>query len=650
MDKYLTDNEIIEIIKEYVDNSIYNYAVLIDGEWGCGKTYFIEKKLMSSIEKYEKEKSESAENYKSKKVIYISLYGLKRTEDISRMIYINAYDVLKKVDNKTVKTIVHHIGTGVRIASDVIKNYVGIDADNAIDNISENLDMKKFIIIFDDLERANCDINEILGYINNFVEHDNTKVIIVANEYEIGKSARQNNKELRYLVCTNTNIDYGDRGDIINLVDKKEEKTDKKISVDELKEKADILFEDVEVYKRIKEKLIGLTIRYYPDMNQVMKDLITKNIVNEKLKENLLKNVEWFVEFSKRKNHINLRTFLFYLSNIQKLCIVFSSDSYNEIIKSIIKYTYAISVLHKSGSYNIEWEEDSEYEQVPVDGKYNFKGYMLGFKFIDELILYGKFNAEYAKQTVDYYLKQLEESAKKPNDPCRKLEGWWEKKEEDVRVLMNELMDNLKNNQYLFNAYPDIVVKAINLVNCGFEKEFLEKIVEVMKENISNANGKVIFDEHSAMLLENDIKKQYRKIMAELKELAEEKNIDKAEENFDIMIADINKWGENLYNYVYNDRQMSLEDKSFVSKIDPEKILTKIELSDNYNLCQFRYAIYRIYDFSNIADYYQKDYKNLKLIYDGLDENNSYYDMIKKMNVRLLKGILKEKMELLAPE
>lgn len=152
------------------------------------------------------------------------------------------------------------------------------------------------------------------------------------------------------------------------------------------------------------------------------------------------------------------------------------------------------------------------------------------------------------------------------------------------------------------------------------------------------------------MFLENNIKKQYREIMAELKKMAEETNIDKAEENFDIMIADINKWGENLYNYVYNDREMSLEEKSFVSKIDTEKILTNIESSDNYNLCQFRYAIYRIYDFSNIADYYQKDYKNLKLIYDGLDENNSYYDMIKKMNIRLLKDVLKEKMELLAPK
>lgn len=429
-----------------------------------------------------KKKSQSEENYKSKKVIYISLYGLKRTEDISRMIYINAYNVLKNVDNKTVKTIVHHIGTGVKIASDVIKNYVGIDADNAINNISENLDMKKFIIIFDDLERASCDINEILGYINNFVEHDDTKVIIVANEYEIGKSGTEANKELRYLVCTNTNIDYGERVDTIDLANRKDEKTDKKIYIDELKEKADILFEDVEVYKRIKEKLIGLTIRYYPDMNQVMKELIIKNITNEKLKENLLENVEWFAEFSTRKNHINLRTFLFYLSNIQKIYLFFSGNSYNEIIKSIIKYTYAIAVLHKSGSYDIEWEEDSEYEQVPIDGKYNFKGYMLGFKFVDELILYGKFNAKYAKQTVDYYLKQLEELAKKPNDPCRKLEGWWEKSEADVRVLMNELMDNLRNNQYLFNTYPDIVVKSINLVDCGFEREFLDKIVEAMKK------------------------------------------------------------------------------------------------------------------------------------------------------------------------
>lgn len=41
MEKCLNDGEIIEVVKEYIDNAIYNYAVMIDGEWGSGKTYFV---------------------------------------------------------------------------------------------------------------------------------------------------------------------------------------------------------------------------------------------------------------------------------------------------------------------------------------------------------------------------------------------------------------------------------------------------------------------------------------------------------------------------------------------------------------------------------------------------------------------------------
>lgn len=32
--KYLSDEEIINVIKSYIDEKLYNYAVMIDGEWG----------------------------------------------------------------------------------------------------------------------------------------------------------------------------------------------------------------------------------------------------------------------------------------------------------------------------------------------------------------------------------------------------------------------------------------------------------------------------------------------------------------------------------------------------------------------------------------------------------------------------------------
>ena len=41
----LDDNAIVAAIKKYVDEYLYDYAVMIDGTWGCGKTYFVLKKL-----------------------------------------------------------------------------------------------------------------------------------------------------------------------------------------------------------------------------------------------------------------------------------------------------------------------------------------------------------------------------------------------------------------------------------------------------------------------------------------------------------------------------------------------------------------------------------------------------------------------------
>lgn len=43
----------------------------------------------------------------------------------------------------------------------------------------------KRVICFDDLERCNIPLSEVLGYINNFVEHKNSKVLILSDESKI---------------------------------------------------------------------------------------------------------------------------------------------------------------------------------------------------------------------------------------------------------------------------------------------------------------------------------------------------------------------------------------------------------------------------------------------------------------------------------
>lgn len=49
-------------------------------------------------------------------------------------------------------------------------------------------------IIFDDLERCSIVIPNILGYINQFVENNGLKVIVIANEDEIIKLDQLDNK------------------------------------------------------------------------------------------------------------------------------------------------------------------------------------------------------------------------------------------------------------------------------------------------------------------------------------------------------------------------------------------------------------------------------------------------------------------------
>ena len=51
----MTEKEIITEIERYLADTSYNYAVMIDGDWGCGKTFFVKNDLSKAIAEHEKE-------------------------------------------------------------------------------------------------------------------------------------------------------------------------------------------------------------------------------------------------------------------------------------------------------------------------------------------------------------------------------------------------------------------------------------------------------------------------------------------------------------------------------------------------------------------------------------------------------------------
>ncbi|MGL3820261.1 P-loop NTPase fold protein [Sphingopyxis sp. R3-92] len=138
-----------------------HYAVMLSGRWGIGKTFQV-KKIVSEL------LAESGKRY-----VLMSLYGLKSPQEIDDAMVAALYPWTNN--------------DGVRIASAVGKAIlkhakIELPKIQSGDLVSR---MSADVFIFDDLERCRMSVTDALGYINQLVERDGCKVIILANEDEI---------------------------------------------------------------------------------------------------------------------------------------------------------------------------------------------------------------------------------------------------------------------------------------------------------------------------------------------------------------------------------------------------------------------------------------------------------------------------------
>lgn len=167
------NNNVIGYLNYYFYEDINSdYAVLLNGPWGSGKTYFIKNKFFK-------------EDHELTKPLYITLNGLTSISEITDQFFSQLHP---KLSSKAFRML------GV-IASRAINGYAGTEVakDENDKSIVKDifLNIKNRIIIFDDLERCLIPIQSILGYINAFVEHDGCKVLVVASESDIPEDQRE---------------------------------------------------------------------------------------------------------------------------------------------------------------------------------------------------------------------------------------------------------------------------------------------------------------------------------------------------------------------------------------------------------------------------------------------------------------------------
>ncbi|NPD91370.1 P-loop NTPase fold protein [Xylanibacter muris] len=182
----MNDN-IVNFLNEYMINPDPQYAVLLKGKWGCGKTYFIN----SWIKEYQKKDSIE----KVFEPVYVSLYGLSETQQITTAINRALYPILYCKAAKAGKTLVKFI-SGIVFKHEVDFNNDGnadITMSIGLDPLSifksEDEQVKKGnLLIFDDLERCDVPMKKLLGYLNYFVEQCHCHLLIIGDENKITES------------------------------------------------------------------------------------------------------------------------------------------------------------------------------------------------------------------------------------------------------------------------------------------------------------------------------------------------------------------------------------------------------------------------------------------------------------------------------
>lgn len=161
-------------VKEYLSHYVSlphppHYAVMVKGPWGIGKTHLISEFLEREVKQKER-------------YVYVSLYGMATTDDLDAALLQAISPALAAGAAKA----------GGRIGKTLLK-CVGTPTDLNVNDVFGRF--KADLFIFDDLERCDAPINKVLGYINQFVEHDGCKVIILANEKEIVSSEYARRRE-----------------------------------------------------------------------------------------------------------------------------------------------------------------------------------------------------------------------------------------------------------------------------------------------------------------------------------------------------------------------------------------------------------------------------------------------------------------------
>lgn len=496
---------------------------------------------------------------------------------------------------------------GVKMASKVALPYLNLNlneemisaAEDIVKKYSENLD---YILILDDLERCDIETNQLLGYINGLVEHNGFKVILVGNENEFKSHLIQNEDD-----------------------------------------------KEIKAYKKIKEKLIGLTLKYRPNISEDFDSILQEKIKNKIAQENIRKNKDNLIEILVQNNHLNLRTLSFAFIAYEKIQnIIDTSDKYTEevidaINKKLLMYILIASIKIKLGEPLIEWKDSSQIKRFRTFEGVNSQTFMT-YKFVDGYLLTGYLNKDECveciksefEETYDFFEKRKKNEEEKKLS-FYKLAKWYELEDDEVKKWLDELIKELREKKYTTKYFKDIINILFELDRVKFpDIPSFEKYTQYMRDVLIEENFTSL--EYFNMWSSDE---KYHKLVEPLIAtiIDNKKNLNKE------TYITINDFSDDFLEVCKRGSQAFSTKGAFLSLFDISSILNKLKDNNTTSkeIGDFLEGIKTIYNFSNLQDIFRADINTIeKLINEINIEEFSNGRVTKKVGLEKVVDKLKE--------
>lgn len=444
--------DLVESILDYIRADYTDYAIMLNGEWGSGKTYFWNNKIRNKIESMQV-------NGKKLTTIYMSLYGISNLEEISKKIFIETTQLMDKnlkkyMNSNEQTTIPEYAKTGLDMA-----NFFGVTQNG------DKIDYEKFfstddkVLCFDDLERANVDVIDILGYINNFVEHDHIKTIIICNEKELSTKLKSNNIEMKTFIAT-------------YLLDKEKKLFENnKPMVEKIQDTIEDVFDKANDYERIKEKLIGETFEYQPEFTYIINGILMRYERYPELIRFLKSNTSLIISTFEKSGTRNLRILKHALADFKKIFDMVNKsypNTNNRILQTMLIFTIAVSFEIKAGKITkdkfVNIEDNEEYKSMVVSSRvfmdnrqfyikefdnnyyYNFKAEYRFFKFIELFVRTRIFDMKIFKRDMEEIVNTVD-TGNLPGYKRLLTEEYWKISDDEFPKVIDDVLDTVKNGK-----------------------------------------------------------------------------------------------------------------------------------------------------------------------------------------------------------